>query len=78
MLLPSPVTGWWGCCGSADGEVEVPGRFGQLQGGEDGLLPGGGQATLRDVAGWGGEGDQGHAVEFVADVAPGVGGWRSR
>ena len=55
-------------------EVEVLGRFGQVERGEDGLLVAGEGRALRDAAVGGGEGDQVHAVEFVAQVAPGVAG----
>jgi hypothetical protein len=37
-------------------------------------VAGGERGVLGDVAVVGGEGDQGEAVEFVADVAPGVAG----
>lgn len=66
--------------GDADGgvgagcEVEVAGRFGQVERGEDGLLVAGQGRALRDAAVGGGEGDRVHAVEFVAQVAPGVAG----
>ena len=55
-------------------EVEVAGRFGQVEGGEDGLVPAGEGGALGDAAVGGGEGDQVHAVEFVTQVAPGVAG----
>ncbi len=54
------------------GEVEEAGWLGELERGQDGLLPGGGGRALRDVSVGGGQGDQVHAVKFVADVAPGV------
>jgi len=38
------------------------------------LLSGGGRGALGDLAVGGGQGDQVHPVEFVADVAPGVAG----
>lgn len=38
------------------------------------MLAGGGCGALRDPAVGGGEGDQVHPVEFVAQVAPGVAG----
>lgn len=62
--------------GSAVGEadLEVLGWFGQLERGEDGLLSGGADRALRDLAVGGDEGDQAHAVELVAQVAPGVAG----
>jgi hypothetical protein len=47
-------------------EVEVLGGFRQVEGGEDGLVPAGEGGALRDAAVGGGEGDQVHAVEFVA------------
>lgn len=64
----------WPEAGSAPrhGEVEEPGRVGQVEGGQDGLLAGGGERALGDPAVAGGEGDQVAAVEFEADVAPGV------
>jgi hypothetical protein len=55
-------------------EVEVAGRFGQVEGGQDGFLPAGEGGALRDAPVGGGQGDQVHAVEFVAQVAPGVAG----
>lgn len=55
-------------------EVEVAGRFGQVEGGEDGLVAAGQGGTLGDTAVCGGQGDQVHAVEFVAQVAPGITG----
>src|SRR6266566_1690283 len=55
-----------------DGEVEEPGGFTELERGEDGLLAGGGCGALRNVAVGGGQRDEVHTVEFVADVAPGV------
>src|SRR6266498_5408553 len=60
------------------GEVEEAGRLGQLEGGEDGPLAGGEFAALGDLAFGGGEGDQVHPFEFVADVAPGVAHGRLR
>ena len=47
-------------------EVEVFGGFGQVERGEDGLLVAGEGGALGDAAVGGGEGDQVHAVEFVA------------
>jgi hypothetical protein len=41
---------------------------------QDGLLAGGGGGALGDLAVGGGEGDQVHTVEFVAEVAPEVAG----
>jgi hypothetical protein len=38
------------------------------------LLAGCDRRALSDLAGVGGQGDQVHPVEFVADVAPGVAG----
>src|SRR5687767_3973777 len=58
----------------AGSEVEVFGGFGQVERGQDGLLAVGGRGALRDAAVGGGEGDQVHAGEFVAQVAPGVAG----
>ena len=53
-----------GC--AVDGcEVEA-GRFGQVERGQNGLLVAGGGRALGDAAVGGGEGDQVHAVEFVA------------
>ena len=49
-----------------------PRRFGQAEGGKDGLLPGGDRGTLRDAAVGGGPGDEVHPVELVADLAPGI------
>src|SRR3954447_20997339 len=69
------TTGRW--CRSAaggGGEVEEAGWFGQVQGGEDRLVPGGEGGTLGDLAVAGGEGDQMHPVELLAGVAPGVAG----
>ena len=47
-------------------EVEVAGWFGQVEGGEDGFLVAGEGGALGDATVGGGEGDQVHAVEFVA------------
>jgi hypothetical protein len=55
-------------------EVEVAGWFGQVEGGQDGLVAAGEGGALRDAAVGGGQGDQVHAVEFVTQVAPGVAG----
>src|SRR6185312_5810234 len=60
--------------GRAGGELEVLGRFGQFERGQDGLLPAGDGGALRDLPVGCGQGDQVHAVEFVAQVAPGVAG----
>jgi len=48
--------------------------FGQVERSQDGLLVAGEGRALGDAAVGGGEGDQVHAVEFVAQVAPGVAG----
>lgn len=53
-------------------EVEEPGRPWELEGGQAGLLAGGGRGPLRDLSVGGRAGDQVHPVEFVAGVAPGV------
>src|SRR3954451_2168945 len=66
--LAGPVSSRWGC------EVEEAGRFGQVEGGEDGLVPGGERGALGDLAVAGGEGDRVRRVELVARVAPGVAG----
>ncbi len=71
------TTRWWcqrtgGVSRCRRGEVEEPRGVGELEGGQDRLLAGGGGGALRDVAVGGGQGHQVHAVEFVADVAPGV------
>lgn len=58
----------------AGGDFEVLGWFGQVECGQDALLPGGEDGALRDAALGGGQGDQMHAVEFLAQVAPGVAG----
>ena len=63
-----------GRSGVGDGELEELGWFGQVERGEDGLVTRCAGGTLRDVAVAGGQGDQVHAVEFVAQVAPGVAG----
>jgi hypothetical protein len=55
-------------------EVEEPWGLGEFEGGQDGLLADGGGGALGDVAVGGGQGDQVHTVQFVADVAPGVAG----
>jgi hypothetical protein len=55
-------------------EVEVFGGFGQVEGGQDGLVATGEGRALGDAALGGGQGDQVHAVQFVAQVAPGVTG----
>lgn len=56
------------------GEVEVFGWLGQLEHVQDGFLCAGGGRALGDAAVGGGQGDLVHAVEFVAEVAPGVAG----
>src|SRR2546430_15206857 len=55
-------------------EVEVFGGFGQVERGQDGLLVDGEGRALCVAAVGGGQGDQVHAVEFVAQVAPSVTG----
>src|SRR5665811_2593221 len=55
-----------------DGEVEEPWWLGELERSQDGLLPGCGGRALCDLTLGGGQGDQVHPVEFVADVAPGL------
>jgi hypothetical protein len=55
-----------------DGEVEEPGGLTELERREDRLLASGGRGALCDLSVGGGEGDQVHPVEFVADVAPAV------
>jgi hypothetical protein len=62
----------WSGLAARGGEVEVFGWFRQLERVEDGLLAAGGGGALRDAAVGGGQGDQVHAVELVAQVAPGV------
>ena len=59
---------------AGDGEVEEPRGFAQLESGQDGLLSGSSGRALRDLAVRGAQGGQVHAVEFVADGAPGVAG----
>ena len=55
-------------------EVEVAGWFGQVEGGKDGFVATGEGRALGDAVIGGGQGDQVDAVEFVAQVAPGVTG----
>jgi len=57
-----------------EGEVEELRWFMQVKGTEDGLLAGGGCGALGDAAVGGREVDQVQAVEFVAQVSPGVTG----
>src|SRR3954470_7929975 len=52
------------------GEVEEAGRFGQLQGGPDGLVLGAGGRAMHDGAGVAGEGDQVQPVKLVVQGAP--------
>lgn len=47
-----------------------PARFGQVEGGEDRRLAGGERGALRNLAVCGGESDEVHAIELVAEVAP--------
>jgi hypothetical protein len=62
------------CSAGGGGEVEEPWWFGQFEGVQDGLLTRGQCCSLGDGAGGGGQGDQVHPVELVAQVAPGVAG----
>jgi hypothetical protein len=55
-------------------EVEEAAWFAHVEGGEDAGLAWGGGRALSDSAFGGGHGDEVHAVEFVADVAPRVAG----
>jgi hypothetical protein len=45
-----------------------------VEGGQDGALAGCGLIRLGEGAVAGGQGEQGHAVQFVAQGAPGIGG----
>jgi hypothetical protein len=56
------------------GEVEEPRRFGQVEGGEDRLVPSGERRALGDRAVADGEGDQVQPVELLAQAAPGMAG----
>lgn len=78
VLLHDPGESGGGVLGSVGGEVVEPGRFGDLERGEDLLLAGGDLGALREVSFVGGEGDQVEPVELVADVAPGGLRWCSR
>src|ERR1035437_6578219 len=62
------------CSAGGGGEVEEPWWLGQVEGVQDGLLAGSQGGALCDRALRGGQGDQVHPVELVADVAPGVAG----
>src|SRR5664279_5025292 len=61
------------CSAAGGGEVEEPWWFGQLEGVQDGLLTGCPCRALGDGAVWGGQGDQVHPVQLVAQVAPRAG-----
>ena len=73
-MLLRRTGGLRGLAAVGQGEVEELGGFGEVERAEQGLLAGCGRGTLGDLAVAGGEGDQVHPVEFVADVAPGVAG----
>ncbi len=62
----------WGWLLGGGGEVIEAGWLAEVERVEDVAVVVGEFAALSDVAVAGGEGDQVHAFEFVADVAPGV------